>query len=74
MGLPDRGVAASSRILAKPYGALIPIYISASEGPKFAAVAREMTDRACKLGPNPVKVGLRAAWLAQPPEATAAAC
>ncbi len=49
-------------------------HISASEGPKFASVAREMTERACKLGPNPVKVELRAAWLAEQPVATAAAC
>jgi F420-non-reducing hydrogenase iron-sulfur subunit len=40
-------------------------HISASEGPKFAAVAQEMTDRAYKLGPNPVKHQGRAAWLAR---------
>lgn len=41
--------------------------VSASEGPKFAAVAQEMTDRAYKLGPNPVRRDIRAAWLAQRP-------
>lgn len=41
--------------------------VSASEGPKFAAVAQEMTDRAYKLGPNPVRRDIRAAWLAQGP-------
>ena len=30
-------------------------HVSASEGPKFAAVAQEMTERAYKLGPNPVQ-------------------
>jgi F420-non-reducing hydrogenase iron-sulfur subunit len=40
-------------------------HVSASEGPKFAAVAREMTERAYKLGPNPVRREARSAWLAQ---------
>lgn len=40
-------------------------HISASEGPKFAAVAQEMTERAYRLGPNPSKGEVRAAWLAQ---------
>lgn len=47
--------------------------ISASEGPKFAAVAQEMTARALKLGPNPVKRQMRATWLANPPAADTAA-
>jgi F420-non-reducing hydrogenase iron-sulfur subunit len=38
-------------------------HVSASEGPKFAAVAQEMTERAYRLGPNPVKRKVRAAWL-----------
>ena len=41
-------------------------HVSASEGPKFAAVAREMTERAYRLGPNPVKREVRAAWQANP--------
>jgi F420-non-reducing hydrogenase iron-sulfur subunit len=38
--------------------------LSSSEGPRFAAICKEMTDRAYKLGPSPVKRALRAAWLA----------
>jgi len=45
-------------------------HVSASEGPKFAAIAQEMTDRAYKLGPNPVRREVRAAWLAQRPAVT----
>ncbi|OGP71368.1 MAG: heterodisulfide reductase subunit MvhD [Deltaproteobacteria bacterium RBG_13_60_28] len=48
-------------------------HISASEGPKFAAVAQEMTARALRLGPNPVKRQMRAAWLAEQAAAHAAA-
>jgi len=48
-------------------------HVSASEGPKFAAIAQEMTERAYRLGPNPVKREARAAWLAQRPAAGAAA-
>lgn len=44
-------------------------HVSASEGPKFAAVAKEMTERAYKLGPNPAKGEVRAAWLARRPAA-----
>jgi coenzyme F420-reducing hydrogenase delta subunit len=40
-------------------------HVSASEGPKFAAVATEMTERAYRLGPNPARHNVRAAWLAQ---------
>jgi coenzyme F420-reducing hydrogenase delta subunit len=40
-------------------------HVSASEGPKFAAIAQEMTERAYRLGPNPVRRGVRTAWLAQ---------
>jgi coenzyme F420-reducing hydrogenase delta subunit len=39
-------------------------HVSASEGPKFAAIAQEMTERAYRLGPNPVRREARAAWLA----------
>jgi F420-non-reducing hydrogenase iron-sulfur subunit len=45
-------------------------HVSASEGPKFAAVAREMTERAYRLGPNPVKRKARTAWLASQPAAS----
>ena len=48
-------------------------HVSASEGPKFAAVAQEMTERAYRLGPNPVKQKVRAAWLAQESAAEVAA-
>ena len=36
-------------------------HVSASEGPKFAAVCQEMTDRAYKLGPNPARNVVKAA-------------
>ena len=39
-------------------------HVSSGEGPKFAAVCREMFERAIKLGPNPVKQEARASWLA----------
>ncbi|MEW6386059.1 MAG: hydrogenase iron-sulfur subunit [Thermodesulfobacteriota bacterium] len=42
-------------------------HVSASEGPKFAAVAREMTERAYKLGPNPARREARLAWRAGEP-------
>jgi hypothetical protein len=37
-------------------------HVASSEGPKFARVATEMTERALKLGPNPVKREARLAW------------
>jgi len=40
-------------------------HVSASEGPKFAAIAQEMTERAYRLGPNPVRREVRTAWLDQ---------
>jgi F420-non-reducing hydrogenase iron-sulfur subunit len=43
--------------------------LSSSEGPKFAAVAREMVARTLKLGPSPTKPEIRAAWLASQPKA-----
>jgi F420-non-reducing hydrogenase iron-sulfur subunit len=43
-------------------------HISASEGPKFAAVCWEMAERADKLGPNPARQQVRAAWDPRPPE------
>jgi F420-non-reducing hydrogenase iron-sulfur subunit len=43
--------------------------LSSSEGPKFAAVAREMVARTLKLGPSPTKPEERAAWLASQPKA-----
>jgi len=39
-------------------------HVSSGEGPKFAALAREMTERALRLGPNPVRGEVRARWLA----------
>jgi len=40
-------------------------WVSSAEGPQFAQVAQEMTKRAMKLGPNPVKREERQAWLAE---------
>ena len=45
--------------------------LSSSEGPKFAAIAQEMTERAYKLGPSPIKQKERAAWLAAQPKSAA---
>jgi coenzyme F420-reducing hydrogenase delta subunit len=39
--------------------------LSSSEGPKFVAIAKEMTERAYQLGPSPVNHKAREAWLAQ---------
>jgi len=35
--------------------------LSSSEGPKFAEIARMMTERIRKLGPNPIKKALKKA-------------
>ena len=43
--------------------------LSSSEGPKFAAIAKEMVERTLKLGPSPTKAAERAAWLAGQPKA-----
>jgi F420-non-reducing hydrogenase iron-sulfur subunit len=48
-------------------------YVSAAEGPQFAAIAQEMTERAYRFGPNPMHREVRAAWLAQRPAAGSAA-
>ncbi len=45
--------------------------LSSSEGPRFAAIAKEMAERAYKLGPSPVRREARAAWLAQQKAASA---
>ncbi len=45
--------------------------LSSSEGPKFAAIAKEMTERTYKLGPSPVNHKARTAWLAKQPKASA---
>jgi F420-non-reducing hydrogenase iron-sulfur subunit len=37
--------------------------LSSSEGPRFAAIAREVVERAYKLGPSPSKPEARAEWL-----------
>jgi F420-non-reducing hydrogenase iron-sulfur subunit len=42
--------------------------LSSSEGPKFAALAKEMVERTLKLGPSPMKAEERAAWLAEQPK------
>jgi len=42
--------------------------LSSSEGPKFAAIAKEMVERTLKLGPSPTKGEERAAWLAAQPK------
>jgi len=39
-------------------------WVSSAEGPQFARVAQEMTDRALRLGPSPVKPKARRSWLA----------
>jgi coenzyme F420-reducing hydrogenase delta subunit len=36
--------------------------LSSSDGPKFAAIATEMAERAYKLGPSKVKRQARQAW------------
>jgi coenzyme F420-reducing hydrogenase delta subunit len=38
--------------------------IGSAEGPKWAAICKEMSDRAHRLGPSPVKREARATWLA----------
>lgn len=38
--------------------------LSSSEGPRFAAICKEMAERAYKLGPSPVKFMARQEWLA----------
>ena len=37
--------------------------LSSSEGPRFAAIAKEMVERAYKLGPCPTKPQARTEWL-----------
>ncbi len=37
--------------------------LSSSEGPRFAAIAKEMVERILKLGPSPVRHEAREAWL-----------
>jgi F420-non-reducing hydrogenase iron-sulfur subunit len=46
--------------------------VAASEGGKFAQAATEMTERALKLGPNPVKRQARADWEAAQQDAAVA--
>jgi F420-non-reducing hydrogenase iron-sulfur subunit len=45
--------------------------LSSSEGPRFAAIAQEMAERAYKLGPSPVRRKARETWLASQPQASA---
>jgi F420-non-reducing hydrogenase iron-sulfur subunit len=44
--------------------------LSSSEGPRFAAIAQEVTERAFRLGPSPVRKEAREAWLAEQPKAS----
>lgn len=44
--------------------------LSSSEGPRFAAIAQEVAERAFKLGPSPVRRPAREAWLAAQPKAS----
>jgi coenzyme F420-reducing hydrogenase delta subunit len=37
--------------------------LSSSEGPRFAAICKEMSERAHNLGPSPIKREARAIWL-----------
>lgn len=46
--------------------------LSSSEGPRFAAIANEMAERAVKLGPSPLRQKVREAWLAAQPKAQSA--
>jgi F420-non-reducing hydrogenase iron-sulfur subunit len=46
--------------------------LSSSDGPRFAAIAKEMAERAYKLGPSPVKKAAREAWLKEQPATNAA--
>ena len=39
-------------------------WISSAEGPHFARAAQDMTERALRLGPSPLRREARAAWLA----------
>jgi coenzyme F420-reducing hydrogenase delta subunit len=45
--------------------------LSSSEGPRFAAIAKEMAERAYRLGPSPVRKEAREAWLASQKAASA---
>jgi F420-non-reducing hydrogenase iron-sulfur subunit len=45
--------------------------LSSSEGPKFAAIAKEMVERTLKLGPSPMNRETRSAWQAGQPKAAA---
>ena len=42
--------------------------LSSSEGPRFAAIAQEVAERAFKLGPSPLRKEAREAWLAEQPK------
>jgi coenzyme F420-reducing hydrogenase delta subunit len=46
--------------------------LSSSDGPRFAAISKEMTERAYKLGPCPVKKAAREAWLIEQPATSVA--
>ena len=44
--------------------------LSSSEGPRFAAIAQEVAEKAFRLGPSPVRKEAREAWLAEQPKAS----
>jgi len=44
--------------------------LSSSEGPRFAAIAQEVAEKAFKLGPSPIRKEAREAWLAEQPKAS----
>jgi F420-non-reducing hydrogenase iron-sulfur subunit len=45
--------------------------LSSSEGPRFAAICKEVVERTMQLGPSPVNQEARTAWLASQPKAAA---
>jgi F420-non-reducing hydrogenase iron-sulfur subunit len=46
--------------------------LSSSDGPRFAAISKEITEQAYKLGPSPLKKAAREAWLKEQAAASAA--
>jgi len=44
--------------------------VGSAEGPRWAAICKEMSERAHKLGPSPVKREARSAWLKAHPGAS----
>ena len=46
--------------------------VASSDGPRFAAIAKEVAEKAYQLGPCPVKKTTRADWLKEHPVTSAA--